>query len=153
MSVFVRLVATGLENLQSLVAQILLVSSLKIVDADQHRVVHDLQTLQKSNITLHLLDKGVLLGRAKLEMQVPPEPVEVLQCGPRVLCQFVFLEISTNSTALEIKGPVDVSVRREEIVHDDKMDLAAVGNFDPVEAIELTQKCVWISADMVVILS
>jgi hypothetical protein len=47
---------------------------------------------------------------------------------------------------------MDITVGRKQVVHDDKVDLGASGEFDTVQAIEAREEGMGISLDMFVVL-
>lgn len=128
---------TRLENLERLVSQLVLVSTLKVVYAYEKRVVHDLQASQESYIVLHLLDEHMLLCRSELEVEVAPEPIEVLECRVWVLFEIFFLEFSPDRRALQVELSMYIFVWWKEVVHDDEVYLAAVRYLNAVKSIEL----------------
>src|ERR1700760_987486 len=88
--------SAGLENLESFVSKLVLIATRQIMDADEHRVIHNLQLLHQFDISVHLLDKGVLFGWPKLNIHSTPEPVEILHRGSWVLLQFRLSQLTPN---------------------------------------------------------
>lgn len=145
-------ISTGLEHLQGLVAEVFLVALLQVMDTNQERVVHDLQLLQELHIPVHLLNESLLLDRSKLQVQVPPQPVEIFQGGSGVLLQILLLEISSDGRSLQVERAMDIPVRREQVVHHHEVDFAAVGDFHTVKTVKLRKQRVGILPNMVVVI-
>lgn len=47
---------------------------------------------------------------------------------------------------------MNITMRREEVVHDNEVDLPAVRNLHSVQAVELRKQCVGVVADVGVVL-
>lgn len=144
-------VSTGIKDAESLVPQVLLIAPLEIVNSNQKRVVHDLESLQQLNILLELLEEKLLLLNPELEMSLSAEPVEVLQGCSRIRLQIFLLEVSANSRAFEVEGLVNVSVRGEDVVHDHEVNLLAVGHLDTVKPVELRKECIRVVDNVLVV--
>ena len=86
-------------------------------------------------------------------MVVTAQPIQILERGPWVVFELFFAKLTTNGRAFEIEGLVDVAVRREKVIHNNKVDLPAVGYLDPVQAVELGDERVWIVADVRVVVA
>ena len=48
---------------------------------------------------------------------------------------------------------MNIPVWWEEVVHDDKMNFAAVRDFDPMETVKLREQGVWVVLDMIIIMA
>lgn len=149
---FLLVLASRLEHLQRLVPQVLFIPALEIVYTDQQRVIHNLQPLKEGHVALHLRHEHLLLRRSKFEMQIPAQPVQILECGPWILIQVLFPEITSYRAALQIERPMNIAVRREEVVHDDKMHLLAIRQLHPMQSVELRQQRIRVLAHMLVII-
>lgn len=91
---------------------------------NEKTVIHDVYFFQELCVSFELLGQKCPFLRPQLQSFSPVDPVEVLQ-GDLVLfldSHFLWVE-STNSTPLEIVCFVDVFMRWEKVVHDDKVDL------------------------------
>ena len=105
--------AAGIEHLQGLVPQVLIVAFAQVVDTDQKGVVHYTELLQEPHVLLKLTHEKLLFLDTQLEMPFPAEPVEVLQCGAGVLSQVLFFIVSSYRRTLQVESRVNVPVGRK----------------------------------------
>lgn len=137
-----------MEHLESGVADIVLVSARKVVDANQQTVIHNVESRQQLHISLHLLHKLVSFLGSNLQLAIPVDPIEILLRCAWVVVQFFIADRTAQGRALQVKGFVDISVRREDIAHDNKVNLLSMRQLDSMEAKEATQKRVWVLFDV-----
>lgn len=80
------------------------------------------------------------------------EPIDIFEGGPRIDSGLVFRVLSIDRRAFEIKCLVNVSVRRHEVVHDDKVNLSTMRQLDSVEPIEPADESVRVGFDVLMVL-
>lgn len=61
------------------------------------------------------------------------------------------MQVPTNGRTLQVKGLVDIAMRREEVVHDDEMDLSPIRHLDTVKTIELRDQRVRVFLHVLVV--
>jgi hypothetical protein len=125
-----------LEDAQLTFTDVVLVASFHVVYSDQQRIVHYSDVTQEIAIPSKLFPKQGSLFWPKLEHPASVEPVEVLQRGLGVDLGFFFRVFSAHRRPLKIVGLVDIAMWREQIVHDDKVNLATAWQLDPMQAVE-----------------
>ena len=82
--------------------------------------------LEQLRVAPDLLRQQRPLLRPELETLPAVDPIEVLEYRTRVLTCSLLRVLAPDRTSLEVVRLVDVLVRREEVVHDHKVDLAPV---------------------------
>ena len=131
----------GRKDAEGVASDVVAVPALHVVYADEERVIHHLEHLEKLGVAAELLrEERTFLG-AEREFLATLDPIEVLKHRPRVFTSTVLGVYPTDCAALEIVCLVDILVSREEVVHDHKVNLASMGKFDAVEAIETRKQC------------
>jgi hypothetical protein len=140
-----------LEHGQHPIPQVILIPSSHVVDASQKRVIDDPESLEQLGVTFELLLEQRLLLRAKLELSTPPNPIEVLEHCPGVLSSLVFGIVSTDRGAFQVVRLVNIAVRREKVVHDEKVDFSPSRQLDSMEAVESAEEGMWVLLDVLVI--
>lgn len=90
------MIADGLEDLQGLVAEFLVVAAIDIVDADKKGIIHDLEMFQQFNVTLELFDEGAALLVAAFDVAMASDPIEVFHGAPRVLLEIFLAEVAAD---------------------------------------------------------
>ena len=93
---------------------------------------------EELRVLFNLFDKQFPLGRSELEFLMAFQKVDVLHDARAPVC--ARLGVATDGGALEVVRLVNVAVRRENVAHDDKVNLAAVGELDAVKAVEASEE-------------
>ncbi len=145
------MLSARLKDLQRLVAQPLVVPAPQVVYADQQGVVHDVQPLQQLHVAPHLRKEHLALSRAQLQVHAAPQPVKVFERGARIVGQVALREIPPYGRALQVERLVDVAMRRKQVVHHHKVSFFAVGDLDPMQAVELRQERIGIVLNVPVV--
>lgn len=115
---------------ECIAAQLVPVPTPDKVYTDEQTVIHHMHRLQECRVTTQLLCQQRTLLRSKLQHFFAVDPVEVLQHRAGILFGHFFRVLSPHSTALEIVRLVDILVWREQIVHDDEVNLLASWELD-----------------------
>lgn len=102
-------------------------------------------------VAAQLLRKERALFGAEFEHFATIDPVEILQDRAWIGGSLGLRVFATYSAALEVERLVDVPVRGEEVVHNDKVDLVTAGKFYSMKTIKSREKGVRVVFDMVVI--
>ena len=76
-------------------------------------MVHDVRTLQELCVAPELLSEERSLLRPELERPVAADPIDVLEDGTRFLACLILGVLAADRRALQVKGLVDIAVRRE----------------------------------------
>lgn len=111
-----------------------------------------MELLQEFRISSELFSEQRALLWTELERLSPVDPIEILQNRTRILARLVLWILPTDGTSLQIIRLVDILVRREEIVHDDKVDFSAMRELDTMKAIKPGKKRVGIVLHVLVVL-
>ena len=119
---------------------------------DEQTVIHHTDRLEELRVTTELLRQERTLLRAQLEHLVAVDPVEVFEDRTGVLFRLFFRVHSPDGTPLEIVRLVNVLVGREEVVHDDKVNLSAPGKLDTMQTIKARQQGVGVALDVCIVL-
>ena len=106
------------------------------MDADEQAVIHHTDAAQELCIASQLLCQQCPLLRAELEQLAPVDPVEVFEHSSRICSGFFLGVFPPNCAPLEIIRLVDIPVGREQIVHNDKVDLATMRQLDTVQTVK-----------------
>lgn len=125
-----------MEDFEGVVADVVLVSSLNIMDSDQQTIIHDVESRQQFNIPFGLLHKQVSFLWSQLQLPIPVDPIEILLCCTRVVGKLFVADGTSKSRALQVIGFVDVPVGGEDIAHDHEMNLASVRQLDTMKSKE-----------------
>jgi len=128
------------EHLEGVVSNIIPISTFNIMNTNQKTVIHDVESRQELDIPFDLLHKQMSLLGSQLQFTVPVDPVEILLSRSGVVVQLLITDRSAQGRALQIVCLVDISVRREDIAHDHKVNLAAVRQFHAMQSKETTQQ-------------
>lgn len=123
-----------------------------IMNAHEKTVVHHPQVLEDLRVAPELLRQERALLRAQLERLLAVDPVKVLEYCAGILRGAVFGVLAADGGAFEVIRLVYVLVRGEEVVHDDEVDLAAVGKLHAVEAVEAREQRVRVTLHVLVVL-
>lgn len=110
-----------------------------------------MEILEQFGVSSDLLRQQSSFLRAELEGLPAVYPVEVLEYGARVLAGLVLWILTAHRTALQVVRFMYVFVWREEVVHDDKVDLPAVGQLYPVQTVEAREERVRVALDVLVV--
>lgn len=140
-----------LEHLERILAQILGVASPHVVETYEQTVIHDVEAIQKGDVALQLSLEERKLLRAELDLPVAVNPVEILENGALLLLGLLLGVLAPDGGAFEIIRLVDVSMRWEQVVHDDEVNLASVRELDAMQTVEATEERMGVRLDMLVV--
>ena len=84
-----------MEHFESVVTNVILVTTFNVMDTNQQTVVHDVESCQQFCIPLELLHKDMTPLGSELQLAVPVDPVEILLCCAWVAVQFLVADGTT----------------------------------------------------------
>lgn len=131
---------THREDLQRVPPQVVPIASLHIMYADQQTIIHHVDLLQQLSVPPNLLRQQGSFLRAQFQGPAAMYPIQILQHCSRVYRSPLFWVLSSDRTSLEVVRLVNITVRWEEVVHDDEVYLPAVGHLDTMETVEPRQQ-------------
>lgn len=139
------------EDLQGVAADVVLVTTTHVMYANEQTVVHDAELLQELRVSPELLRQKRTLFWTELERLVTVDPVEILQRRAWVLACTFFRVLPPNRRSLQVISLVDVPMGREEVVHDDEVDLVSVRELNAVQSIKSAEQRMRVRLDMVIV--
>jgi hypothetical protein len=139
-------------DLERVATDVVTVPARGVVDADEQRVVHDVQVLEELGVAAELLGEERAALGPDLELLAAVDPVEVLEHRARVLGRPRLGVLAPDGAALEVVRLVHVLVRREKVVHDHEVDLVPARELDAVEAVEAREERVRVLPHVLVVL-
>lgn len=137
-----------MEHLESVVTNVILVTTFNVVDTDQQTVIHNVESCQEFRIPLELLYKEVSPLGSQFQLAVPVDPVEILLRCAGVAVQFLVADGTAQRGALQIVCLVDIPVGWEDVAHDDKVNLLSMRELDTMQTKEAAQKSVRVLFDV-----
>lgn len=143
---------THREDLQRVPPQVVPIASLHIMYADQQTIIHHVDLLQQLSVPPNLLRQQGSFLRAQFESPAAMYPIQVLQHCSGVDRSPLLWVLSSDRTSLEVVRLVDITMRWEEVVHDDEVDLPAVGHLDTMKTVEPRQQRVRVGLHVCMVL-
>jgi hypothetical protein len=112
------------------------------VDSNKKTVVHNIDFVQKLGVSPQLLRQKCSLLRSKLQHLASIYPIEIFEHSPWVLDGFILRVFTPHSATLQVVSFVDIPVRREQVVHDNEVNLASPREFYTMKPVESREQCV-----------
>lgn len=127
---------TYLEDLESIFPQVIPITALHIVDPNEQTVIHHIDLFQEFRVPPELFRQQRAFLRPQFNHPLTVDPVEIFEDCTRVLASLGLWVLAPDCTPLEVVRLVNITMRREEVIHDHKVNLAPVRKLDAVQAIE-----------------
>jgi hypothetical protein len=137
-----------MEHLEGVISNVVLVSTFQVMDTDEQTIIHDVEPGQQFHIPLGLFHKEMALLWSELQLAVAVDPVKILLSCTWVVAELLVADCTSKSRALQVIRLMDIPVRREDVAHHYKVNLASMRQLYTVQAKESAQKGMWILLNM-----
>ena len=139
---------TYMEDLKSVVSNVIFVSTFEVMDTDEQTVVHNVESGQQFHIPLGLFHKQMAFLRSEFQLAVAVDPVEILLSSTRVVVEFLVTDRTSQSRALQIICLMDIPVGGKDVAHHHKVDLASMRQLDTMQSKESAKQGMWVLLHM-----